>query len=244
MINFFRKTRKKMADDNRPLKYMRYAIGEIVLVVVGILIALQINAWKEERKSKHLEYVTLSELKKNIDADVVEMSNVSELLNKRLASQKIILHSISNNNIYHDSLNSHFGHAIIYDKIAFHTGAYESLKSSGIQLINDETLRFEISNYYDFYIKDMEEGFTEIRDDFYNYMLGYLRHDFKYYYSDSRTAEPRDFEALKQNKTFIISLRVFQDVMSMNLRTLRITQEASIKLLERINLRLEKINKR
>ena len=40
MINFFRKTRKKMADDNRPLKYMRYAIGEIALVVIGILIAI------------------------------------------------------------------------------------------------------------------------------------------------------------------------------------------------------------
>jgi len=50
MINFFRKIRKKMADDNppdgragKPMKYMRYAIGEIVLVVIGILIALQVN---------------------------------------------------------------------------------------------------------------------------------------------------------------------------------------------------------
>ena len=43
MIPFFRKVRKKTADDNRPLQYARYAIGEIVLVVVGILIALQIN---------------------------------------------------------------------------------------------------------------------------------------------------------------------------------------------------------
>ena len=43
MVNFFRKTRKKMAGDNKPLKYMRYAIGEIVLVVIGILIALQID---------------------------------------------------------------------------------------------------------------------------------------------------------------------------------------------------------
>jgi len=42
MINFFRKTRKKMADSNKPMKYMRYAIGEIALVVIGILIALQI----------------------------------------------------------------------------------------------------------------------------------------------------------------------------------------------------------
>ena len=150
MIPFFRKIRKQMADDNKPLKYARYAIGEIVLVVIGILIALSINNWNEGRKSRHLEYVTLSELKKNIEADLMELSNVSELLNKRLASIKIILLSISNNNLYHDSLNSHFGHAIIYDKMAFHTGAYESLKSSGIQLINDEVLRFEISNYYDF----------------------------------------------------------------------------------------------
>ena len=50
MIPFFRKIRKKMADDNRPLKYMRYAIGEIILVVIGILIALQINNWTEQKK--------------------------------------------------------------------------------------------------------------------------------------------------------------------------------------------------
>jgi hypothetical protein len=43
MIPFFRKTRKKLADDNKFFKYSRYAIGEIVLVVIGILIALQIN---------------------------------------------------------------------------------------------------------------------------------------------------------------------------------------------------------
>jgi len=51
MIPFFRKIRKKMADDNQFFKYSRYAIGEIVLVVIGILIALQINTWNEERKN-------------------------------------------------------------------------------------------------------------------------------------------------------------------------------------------------
>ena len=55
MINFFRKTRKKMADDNKPMKYMKYAIGEILLVVVGILIALSINNWNEERKNDLIE---------------------------------------------------------------------------------------------------------------------------------------------------------------------------------------------
>ena len=52
MIPFFRRIRKKMADDNRPLKYIRYAIGEIALVVIGILIALQINTWNEQKKTR------------------------------------------------------------------------------------------------------------------------------------------------------------------------------------------------
>jgi len=55
MIPFFRKIRKKMADDNRPLKYARYAIGEIILVVIGILIALQVNNWNEDRKLEKSE---------------------------------------------------------------------------------------------------------------------------------------------------------------------------------------------
>ena len=62
MISFFRKTRKKMADDNRPLKYARYAIGEIILVVIGILIALQINNWNEERKSEKSTLIYINRL--------------------------------------------------------------------------------------------------------------------------------------------------------------------------------------
>jgi len=59
MINFFRRIRKQFADDNKPLKYMRYAIGEILLVVIGILIALQTNNWNEEQK----EYILYDDFK-------------------------------------------------------------------------------------------------------------------------------------------------------------------------------------
>ncbi len=69
MIPFFRKIRKKMADDNRPLKYLRYAIGEIVLVVIGILIAFQINNWNEERKERIEEKNLLLELRSEFRAN-------------------------------------------------------------------------------------------------------------------------------------------------------------------------------
>jgi hypothetical protein len=69
MINFFRKIRKKMADDNKPLKYMRYAIGEIALLVIGILIALQINTWNEERKDSKKEFILLKQMKADFETN-------------------------------------------------------------------------------------------------------------------------------------------------------------------------------
>ena len=62
MFKFFRKIRKKLADDNKPLKYMGYAIGEIVVVVVGILIALSINNWNEYRKERTKEKDALEDI--------------------------------------------------------------------------------------------------------------------------------------------------------------------------------------
>lgn len=76
MIPFFRKIRKKMADDNKPLKYMRYAIGEIILVVIGILIALQINNWNEERKMRKQTCFYLVGLQESLQGTRLELNRV------------------------------------------------------------------------------------------------------------------------------------------------------------------------
>ena len=55
MIKFFRKIRQKLLSENKFSKYLIYAVGEIVLVVIGILIALQINNWNEIRQIKKVE---------------------------------------------------------------------------------------------------------------------------------------------------------------------------------------------
>lgn len=70
MINFFRKIRRQLANENKFQKYARYAIGEIVLVVLGILIALQINNWNENRKESILELNYLESIKKDLVADI------------------------------------------------------------------------------------------------------------------------------------------------------------------------------
>lgn len=64
MIHFFRKIRHKLADNNQFLKYSRYAIGEIALVMIGILLALQVNNWNEKRLAKLQEIIILKNIKK------------------------------------------------------------------------------------------------------------------------------------------------------------------------------------
>ena len=91
MIPFFRKIRKKMADDNKPLKYMRYAVGEIVLVVVGILIALQINNWNEYRKDRALEKEILEQILGDIEIDRETLKRAMNMSNYSIESNIYIL---------------------------------------------------------------------------------------------------------------------------------------------------------
>jgi hypothetical protein len=81
MIPFFRRIRKNLADKNQFLKYARYAIGEIVLVVIGILIALQINTWNEHRKERALEQDYYCRLLEDV---MLDNQQVADLLNESL----------------------------------------------------------------------------------------------------------------------------------------------------------------
>jgi len=76
MLPFFRKIRYQLAKDNQFFKYSRYAIGEIVLVVVGILIALYINSWNQERIERNKEVVYLTEIRKNLVQDTLRINDV------------------------------------------------------------------------------------------------------------------------------------------------------------------------
>jgi len=76
MIKFFRKIRKNMIKENKVSKYMLYAIGEIVLVVIGILIALSINNWNEGRKEMIEEQKLLVNLNKEFSKNLNRLEAV------------------------------------------------------------------------------------------------------------------------------------------------------------------------
>lgn len=88
MINFFRKTRKQLFSENRFTKYLFYAIGEIILVVIGILIALQINNWNNRRVEKEEEKKSYRNIKRQIEDDRKELTDVKAFNNYFSATYK------------------------------------------------------------------------------------------------------------------------------------------------------------
>ncbi len=78
MIHFFRKIRQQLITQNKVSKYLLYAVGEIVLVVIGILIALQINNWNESKKSILKTELLLAQLQKELALNIIKSNKVIE----------------------------------------------------------------------------------------------------------------------------------------------------------------------
>lgn len=91
MIKIFRKIRQNLILEGKTANYIKYAIGEIVLVVIGILIALSINNWNENRKSVQIGKTYINEIYKDLQKDIVILNEVLDRLNEQSEAAENIL---------------------------------------------------------------------------------------------------------------------------------------------------------
>ena len=104
MIKFFRKIRYNLMEQNKTGKYFKYAIGEIVLVVIGILIALSINNWNEGRKGKSLAKQYAYELVRDIKQDALVLNYNIEYHTKTTVGLDTLL-TFKNKDLNQPSIN-------------------------------------------------------------------------------------------------------------------------------------------
>lgn len=150
MINFFRSIRRKLAEDNKPAKYFRYAIGEILLVVIGILIALQVNNWNEHRKARTEEITILKEISNNLKTDKEDFKrNLKHFRNSEKTS-KYLIKALESGAKYHDSLAFHMFSAGVIPRFTPNLSGYKLLESKGLEIISNHNLRQRITSIYEF----------------------------------------------------------------------------------------------
>ena len=159
MIKFFRKIRQNLLSKGKTGKYFKYAIGEIILVVIGILIALSINNWNEQRKFREFEIFTLKEVKNNLKNDSVQIQMI--LQDRRSVAKS--LQNLSNMDFESTDtmqLANEIRNIWGFDRFFPNRNGYEALKSRGFQISNTN-LRNVLGKYYE---NDLAKVSASIRD--------------------------------------------------------------------------------
>ena len=162
MIKFFRHIRQNLIMENKTSKYLKYAIGEIILVVIGILIALQINNWNEQRKLKMNEKDLYSRIILDLQVDEKKLENYiayykdNQLLHKRIYQES---QGITSN----DSLTnfSMLRAARVFDFLI------EANYSNYIKEIGNNDVREKLNNYfmYEKFVFDAFKHLQEFKED-------------------------------------------------------------------------------
>lgn len=169
MIKFFRRIRERLISEGKVSKYLLYAIGEIVLVVIGILIALQVNNMREEQKAREKEHAFLKELhfdfiynKKQLDSIIahntkalkatIRLSEIIAKMKKEMDSKKYLEYPLADSIYY-------------YQDIAFRNLSYNPkngtvqalINSSSFDLIKNDSLRRNLVSWKDILDDYLEE---------------------------------------------------------------------------------------
>ena len=234
MLKFFRKVRRKLLDEGNLKRYSIYAIGEILLVVIGILLALQINNWNEDRKKRNLEYELLSELRATLTTDLSTEQRKTRGNKKVINSIQTIKSHIDNNLPFHDSLGSHFARFHELWGLTLRKDAYENIESHGLRFIKDDTIKLLLIAIYEneYYNNRVYDELREYR----NSVIVPIYNDFFEFIPDwtSKSVLPYDFEALQNDKRYINMLNTY---LIKNKTVLRM-QELQFSRMEELSRRL------
>ncbi len=155
MIKFFRKVRENYIMKNKTGKYFKYAVGEIILVVIGILIALQINNWNEIRNQKAQIHTNILSISKDLTIDTLEQYKTITSLQREIKSGNYLIPILeSDDHFVSDSLNfilSFNTFTTVYN-FPSQTNTWDLLNSSGsLAVFPDTKLLDMLQDYYESY---------------------------------------------------------------------------------------------
>ena len=225
MIKFFRKIRQNLLMQNKTSKYFKYAIGEIVLVVVGILIALQINNWNENKKSKQFEIRILKEIKASMQLDLERNKAILEkrILPKKRGLENLMRNMHSSYTVSDSILRNNFADASRDILFTYDKGAYESLKAIGLDKISQDSLRNRLIRFYENWLPRARELLIQ-DDETYTQRIKLRRKVFQTSYAKGKKSwfvqRVLNTQNLKNNKDLLELLDIEGDIYWNNKRVI------------------------
>lgn len=148
MIKFFRRIRQRLVSENKVSKYLLYALGEIILVVIGILIALQINNANELRKERNKEIHYLKNIKTDLQLNIENIDRFIETRNNQIQSASTVLEYYEGKPLQDlDDLTNNLLNVYIWKKFYQINNTFQELTNSGnLALISNDSIKNSLLN--------------------------------------------------------------------------------------------------
>jgi hypothetical protein len=207
MIRLFRKVRNQLLSDEKYSMYILYASGEIALVMVGILLALQIDNWSDHRKTQK----ELSEICEEIHDDLaLDTASISRILSERMLdiqAQQRVIHAVQNDLAYSDQIQNDLGRLMLKRSVPLVTSGFNLLKESKLISMEDRILRTALIGYYEQVVIRMKEEFQDDGFEFETVWLPYVRQNFREW-KFGNYGVPADWESMRDDPYFLNTLQM------------------------------------
>jgi len=205
MLRFFSKLRKSLVDSSQMRRYILYALGEIVLVVIGILIALQIDNWNDQRKLRERQLMLLTDLRADLEETRKGLQSGKNLNEYTLEQYRFLMEAIDRNDPYSGKIDSAIAWMPMFHVPRFTRTAYESLKSQGVDILSNRSLKNQIANLYENEFPYLTEDQTQLEWSMHNTTKPIILNRYLRYVDQAGgpMVYPVDFERIKKDTDFI-----------------------------------------
>lgn len=219
------------------IKYLRsevYKFGFYTLVViVGVLIAFALNDWNENRRLRDLENKLLVDIRDNLIASRISLENDISYNEQTVKYYQKILDHIKEDLPYSNSLDTAFAYISYFSEPKFTYTAYETIKSKGLDMIQNDSLKISI---------------TEIYEQYFPFLVGELKGEWEIHqslvlpfvgknilYINEEIARPNDFKTLKNDDEF-------HNLMGLKMITRKYSIQFAETTKEKVNTLIEMID--
>ena len=193
-------THSALRRDGPSPRWMR-PLGEIVLIVVSVLLALAVNDWSAGRENRRLELIMLRQMRSSLSADLDALTNVRTSVLVRESRIKALRADLDTGAPPNDSTDARFGAVIRFWDVPLNRSVYEALKIKGLNLVSDDSLRLRIVALYDQVYVNFDHAQADDRD----FVVTVVR---PYYLSNFRqirfgdTATPLNYDRVLRDRYF------------------------------------------
>lgn len=206
MITIFRRIRQKLIKSESVTKYVLYATGEILLVVIGILIALQINNWNEAKKIDGMVSQALSEIREDLVQDTLTLQSRITLHLSEIEAQTRVVDALTHQTLNEEEHQSDLGKLMLSRETVLLRNGYDYLKELGLSKLNRPVLRQTLLQYYEHEYAMIRKDLQDDEFEFQDVWLPYAREHFKEW-EFGEYAIPHSYSDIQNDTYFLTTLK-------------------------------------